>query len=143
VSCVSERAILSFGATVVTAAELSCSLSRRSSFAKCVSYLVRKQSWWYKLGKNLLYSVLSFRNKIGNINNCPTRFNTKQSIYYSASSLYMYRVSTTPIITRTQNCNYSFRYWSYSFVQLPPSKLTWPRWRKVAAQKKYDQYRRL
>jgi len=33
--------------------------------------------------------------------------------YYSASSLYMFRVSTTPIIRSTQNCNYSLRYWSY------------------------------
>ena len=32
------------------------------------------------------------------IYNCPTRYNTKQSIYYSASSLYMFRVSPTPII---------------------------------------------
>ena len=46
------------------------------------------------------------------INNCPTRCNTKQSIYYSASSLYIFRVSTTPIIRSTQNCNYSLRYWS-------------------------------
>jgi hypothetical protein len=38
------------------------------------------------------------------INNCPTRCNTKQSIYYSASSLYMFRVSTTPIIRCIQNC---------------------------------------
>ena len=53
-------------------------------------------------------------------NNCPTRCNTKQSIYYSASLLYMFRVSTTPIIKSTQNCNYSLRYWSY---YLPP---TWP-----------------
>jgi len=56
------------------------------------------------------------------INNCPTRCNKKQSIYYSASSLYMFRVSTKPIMS-TQNCNYS----------LPPSnvaKLAWPRWRE-------------
>ena len=38
---------------------------------------------------------------------------TQQSIYYSTSSLYMFRVSTTPIIRSTQNCNYSLRYWSY------------------------------
>jgi len=44
------------------------------------------------------------------INNCPTRCNTEQSIYYSASSLYTFRVSTTPIIRSTQNCNYSLRY---------------------------------
>jgi len=49
------------------------------------------------------------------INNCPTRCNTQQSIYYSANSLYMFRVSTTPIIRSTQNCNYSLRYWSYFF----------------------------
>jgi len=47
------------------------------------------------------------------INNCPTRCNTKQSIYYSASSLHMFRVSTTPINRSKQNCNYSLRYWSY------------------------------
>ena len=57
------------------------------------------------------------------INNCPTKYNTKQSIYYSASSLYMFRVSTTPIIGSTQNCNYSLRYWSYFLVQLPPSNV--------------------
>ena len=90
------------------------------------------------------------------INNCPTRCNTKQSIYYSASALYMFRVSTTPIIKSTQNCNYSLRYWSYFFVHTPPSNVVklviffvqlppsnvaklawshWPRWREVAAQK--------
>jgi len=58
------------------------------------------------------------------INGCPTRCNTKQSIYYSASSLYMFQVSTTPIIRSTQNCNYSLRYWSYFLCSyLPP---TWP-----------------
>jgi len=31
-------------------------------------------------------------------NHCPTRCNTKQSIYYSASSVYMFRVLTTLII---------------------------------------------
>ena len=49
-----------------------------------------------------------FRPSLIYINNCPTRCNTKQSIYYSASSLYMFRVST---------------------------KLTWPRWREITAQK--------
>ena len=44
------------------------------------------------------------------INICRTRCNTKQSINYSASSLYMFRVSTTPIIRSTQNCNYRLRY---------------------------------
>ena len=76
------------------------------------------------------------------INNCPTRCNTKQSIYYSASSLYMFRVSTTPIIRRTQNCDYSFRYWSYFLCSyLPP---TWPsQLGGRQLHKKYDQYRRL
>jgi len=32
----------------------------------------------------------------------------------------MLRVSNIPIIRSTQNCNYSLRYWSYFFVQLPP-----------------------
>jgi len=56
---------------------------------------------------------LWFRASLIYFNNCPTRCNTKQSIYKSASSLYMFRVSTTPIIRSTQNCNYSLRYWSY------------------------------
>jgi len=55
----------------------------------------------------------------------------KQSIYYSASSFYTFRVSTTPIIRSAQNCNYSFRYWSYFLRSYqPPSnvaKLAWPR----------------
>ena len=41
----------------------------------------------------------------------------------------MFRVSTTPIIRSTQSCNYSLRYRSYFFVQLPPcnvAKLAWP-----------------
>jgi len=67
----------------------------------------------------------------------------KQCIYYSASSLYIFRVSTTPIIRSTQNCNYNLRYWLCCAVQLPPSNvaklgigvLVWPRWREVAAQK--------
>ena len=50
------------------------------------------------------------------INNCLKRCNTKQSIYYSAISLYMFRVPTTPNIRSTQNCNYSLWYWSYICV---------------------------
>jgi hypothetical protein len=68
----------------------------------------------------LFVACLWFRASLIYINNCPTRCNTKQSSYYSANSLYIFRVSTTPIIRITQNCNYSLRYWcSY----LPP---TWP-----------------
>ena len=74
------------------------------------------------------------------LNNCPTRCNTQQSIYYSASSLYMFRVLTTPIIRSTQNCNYSLRYWSYFLCSYLPATWpkAWPRRREVAAQ-----YRRL
>ena len=70
-------------------------------------------------------------------NNCPTRCNTKQSIYYSASSLYMFRVLNTPIIRSAQNCNYSLRYRSYVCAATPSNvaKLACPFWREVAAQK--------
>jgi len=50
------------------------------------------------------------------IDNCPMRCNTKQSIYYSASSLYMFRVSTTLIIS-TQNCNYSLQHCAATSLQ--------------------------
>ena len=55
------------------------------------------------------FLCLWFRASLIYINNCPMRRNTKQSIYYSASSLYMFWVSTTPIIRSTQNCNCSLR----------------------------------
>ena len=73
-----------------------------------------------------IWNCFSLNMKLGEIyiNNCPMRCNTKQSIYYSAGSLYMFRVSTTPIIRSTQNCNYSLRYWLYFlWSHLPP---TWP-----------------
>jgi len=35
----------------------------------------------------------------------------------------MFRVSTTPIIRGTQNCNYSLRYWSYFLCSYIPT--TW------------------
>jgi len=94
-------------------------------------------NWNFFLKQLTWILCLWFRASLIYINNCPTRCNTKQSIYYSESSLYMFRVSTTPIM-RTQNCNYNIRYWSCCAVQLPPSnvaKLPWPRWREVAAQK--------
>jgi hypothetical protein len=59
---------------------------------------------------------LWFRASLSYINNYP-RCNTKQSIYYSASSLYMFRVSTTLIIRSKQNCTYSLQYWSYCKVK--------------------------
>jgi len=66
----------------------------------------------------------SYNNLAPIVTNCPTICNTKQSVYYSASLLYMFRVSTTPIIRSTQNCNYSPRYWSYFLCSyLYP---TWP-----------------
>ena len=71
-------------------------------------------------------------SRANNINNCPTRCNTKQYIYYSASSHYTFRVSTTPIIKSTQNCNYSLRYCAATSLQRDEA---WPRWREVAAQK--------
>jgi len=72
---------------------------------------------------NVIFLYLCFRASLIYINNCPTRCNTKQSIYYSASPLYMFWVSTTPIMS-TQNCNYSLRCWSYFLCNyLPP---TWP-----------------
>jgi hypothetical protein len=72
---------------------------------------------------------LWFRASLIYFNNCPTSCNTKQSIYYSASSLCVFRVSTTPVINSTQNCNYSLRYWSYFLCSYLPS--TWRRPRPV------------
>ena len=57
-----------------------------------------------------MFMVSCIADKV--FNNCPTRCNAKQSIYYSASSLCTFWVLTTPIIRSTQNCNYSLRYWS-------------------------------
>ena len=60
--------------------------------------------------ENLHYFVNQPPGKCASyINNCPTRCNTKQSIYYSASSRYIFRVSTTSIISSTQNCHYSLQ----------------------------------
>ena len=44
----------------------------------------------------------------------------------------MFRVSTTPIIRSTQNCNYSLRYCAVTSLQRGQA---WPRWREVAALK--------
>jgi len=43
-------------------------------------------------------------------------------IYFTAESLYMFRVPSTPIIRCTWNCNYSHWYKSL-FVQLPHSRV--------------------
>ena len=71
----------------------------------------------------ILCLCLWLRASLIYINNCPMRCNTKQFIYYSASSLDMFRVSTTPIMS-TQNCNYSLQYCA-----------AWPHWREAAAKK--------
>ena len=76
---------------------------------------------------------LAYKSPVCYINNCPTRCSTKQSIYYYASSLYMFRVSTTPIFRSTQNCNYSLWYCAAASLQHGQA---WPRWREVAAHKK-------
>jgi len=97
--------------------EISITYSECVFVALCIHY-VNHMRHIVICGRSVseIYShilCLWFRASLIYINNCPTRCNTKQSIYYSASSLYMYRVSTTPIIGSTQNCNYSLRYWSY------------------------------
>ena len=66
-----------------------------------------------------------------NTGNCPTRWNTKQSIYYLLFSLQRGQASLAKLeggsctknMTSTGSCSYSFVYSS------------WPRWREVAAQK--------
>jgi len=83
-----------------------------------ILWLLGDWSYEFKLCRNskLHRRIKSnkFRSLLWNLfNNCPTRCNTMQSIYYSANSIYMFWVSTTPIIRITQNCNYSLRYWSY------------------------------
>ena len=74
-----------------------------------------------------------------NIKNCPTRCNKKQSIYYSASSLYMFRVSTTPTTRSTQNCNYSLRYCAATSFQRGQANLA--TLEGGSCIKKYDRYR--
>ena len=86
------------------------------------SYTFHKQKC-FKWEKDFNFLCLWFRASLIYINNCQTRCNTKQSIYYSASSLYMFRVSTIPIVRSIQNCNYSLRYWSYFWGQLPRSNV--------------------
>ena len=92
----------------------------------CFAKWIRCSPWYQKtltghvdnwmsyplLGKRCLADSFVFY-----INNCPTRCNTKKSIYYSASSLYMFRVSTTPIIRSIQNCNYRLRYCAATSLQ--------------------------
>jgi len=86
----------------------------------------------YNLSVIPRFICLWFRASLICINNCPMRCNRKQSIYYSASSLYMFRVSTTPIIRSTQNCNYSLRHCAATSLHRGQA---WPHWREVDAQK--------
>ena len=84
---------------------------------------------------NILCLILClwFRISLIYINNFPTKCNTKQSIYYSSSYIYIFRVSATSIIRSTQNSNSSLRYWSYFLCSYLHSKWpSWPRWREVA-----------
>jgi len=76
--------------------------------------------------ENISRSILClwFRASLIYINNCPTRCNTKQSIYYSPSSLYMFRVSNTRMIRSTKNCNYSLRYCAATSLQRVQANLT-------------------
>jgi hypothetical protein len=108
----------------------------------CITVLLRYRETKYQCDSTSLLAnsatnirgilCLRFRTSLIYINNCPTRCNTKQSVYCSESSLYMFRVSTTPIIRSTQNCNYSLRYWSYFLCSyLPATWPSWPRWREV------------
>ena len=90
----------------------------------CLAYIYRIKLNMYSVWQKYMILCFWFRAPLIYINNCPMRRSTKQSIYYSASSLYMFRVVTTPIIRSTQNCNYSLRYWSYFFYSFPPP--TWP-----------------
>jgi len=88
--------------------------SRRRLLAVCVSCSWRYSVvWCIKIVRRFLclwILCLWFRASLMYVNNCPTRCNTKQSVYYSAGSLSMFRVSTAPIISSTQNCNYSLTF---------------------------------
>jgi len=96
-------------------------------FGRCNDTKSQKPYFFRSKYLNLTYRYIKVHKY--NINNCPARCNTKQSIYYSASSLYVFRVSTTPIIRSTQNCNYILRYCAATSLQRGQA---WPRWREVA-----------
>jgi len=68
-----------------------------------------------RIQRNYSILYLWFRATLIYINSCPTGWNTKQSIYYSASSFYIFRVSNTG----TGGCSYSFVY-SRLWVWLTP-----------------------
>jgi len=101
------------------------------SYSTHIFHNINNEMYFFvnKFSLKIAVTVLNMCEKY--INTCPTSCNTKQSIYYSASSLYMFRVSTTPIIRSTQNCNYSLRYSAATSLQRGQAC---PRWREVAAQ---------
>ena len=92
-------------------------------FHPCQLHSLRLYPPWF----HHLLLRLWFRASLIYINNCPTRCNTKQSTYYSVSSLNMFQVSTTPIIRSTPNCNYSLRYSAATSLQLSQAS---PHWRR-------------
>jgi len=53
-------------------------------------------------------------------------------IYFTAKSLYMFRVSTAPVIRSTKYCNRSLPSTSIQRGQVGTAVSTWPRWREVA-----------
>jgi len=87
----------------------------------------------------ICFLCLRFRASLIYINNCP-KCNTKQSIYYSASSLYMFWVPTTPIIW-SPSIGHIFclatslqRGQSSLFIILRVHS-TWPCWREVTVKR--------
>jgi len=94
-----------------------CQLSRNSGSLKLLGLLrdcpgriggtfPRKLRIYDLQFKNI--KLVTYENQLGKagykksiFNKCPTRCNTKQSVYYPARSLYMFRVLSTPIIRST------------------------------------------
>jgi len=71
-----------------------------------------------KIATPVLFNIIRYY-----INNCPMRCNTKQSIYYSATSLYMFRVPTTHTLLRVHKTVTTASVLVIIFVQLPPSNV--------------------
>ena len=103
---------------------------RRTNYAMKFIYILRLlfTGMWHcielldcfcQYAATFLILCLWFSASLIYVNNCPTRCNTKQCIYYSASSLYMFRVSN---IYGAGGCSYSFVY-SWWWVWLTPE--TW------------------
>ena len=92
-----------------TALQLETVTYKRVVILLHVSTFFRSSSGKYSTKKSTKINIC--------INNCPKRCNTKQSIYYSASSLHTFRVSTTPLIRSAQNCNYNLRYCAATSLQ--------------------------